>query len=123
MDRKNIVAIFSLLLTSFFLLPSSVRADVPIQDFFPPAKNFSDIGSLVNVLLPNVMVIAGILIFIFVIGSGFMLIQSAGSGDAQATESAKKAFTASIIGFLLIFSAYWIVQIVKFITGINVPGF
>ena len=76
-----------------------------------------------NVLIPNFMVIAGITCFIIVIIAGFKMVQSAGNGDPHETEQAQKALGAAIGGFLLIFAAYWIVQIVKFVTGMNIPGF
>lgn len=103
----------------FILFPSSGYA-VNIEDAFPPARNFKDIGSLVNVLVPNFMILAGILIFIGVLAGGFMMIRGAGSGDAHASENAKNAITALIIGMLLIFGAYWIVQIIEFVMGVTI---
>lgn len=85
--------------------------------------NFLDIASLLNILVKNFMIISFLMLFAIIIGGGFMVIRNAGSGDAQATENGKKALTAAIIGAVLIFSAYWIVQIVAFITGMKIPGF
>ena len=113
------ISIFFLLSTLYSLLSSPALA-VDIEDAFPPARNFKDVGSLVNVLLPNVMLIAGILIFIGIIAGGFMMIRSAGSGDAHGAETAKNAMTGLIIGMLLIFGAYWIVQIIEFVTGVKI---
>lgn len=96
-----------------------VFADVKIEDHFAPAKNFKDIGSLFNTIVPNVMLVAGLLLFIGIVWGGFRYIRSAGSGDAHAAENSKKALTAMIIGFILIFAAYWIVQLIEFMTGTN----
>jgi hypothetical protein len=73
-----------------------------------------------NVILPNVMLVAGILAFIFVIYAGFMTITYAGRGDAEGASKWKKALGAAIIGLLLIFTAYWIVEIIGFVTGAQV---
>jgi len=46
------------------------------------------------------------------------------SGDEKEAEQGKNAITAAVIGFVIIFAAYWIVQIIEFITGVNIfnPG-
>ena len=76
-----------------------------------------------NVIVPNFMIFAGVVCFLIVLIAGFKMIQSAGGGDPHEMEQSQKAFTAAIAGFLLIFAAYWIVQILKFVTGMNIPGF
>ena len=104
----------------WLLAVNSAYAVVDIGQTFGPGKNFSSISDLLNVLLPNFMVISGIVLFIGIIISGMMTVQSAGSGDAHAAENWKKALVGMIAGFLLIFTGYWIVQIVEFVTGIKI---
>ncbi|MBS3075968.1 hypothetical protein J4429_05955 [Candidatus Pacearchaeota archaeon] len=55
---------------------------------------------------------------------GFGIIKSAGSGDAQSLEKGSKALTFAILGFVLIFSSFFIIQLIETITGINIlkPG-
>ncbi len=98
---------------------------VPIDaSIFPPVKTFPDIGTLVNVLVKNVFVIAGVLLFVLLIFGGLQFIISAGGGDEQGVGKGKNAITAALVGFILIFAAYWIVQIIEFITGVKIfsPG-
>jgi hypothetical protein len=40
-------------------------------------------------------------------------------GDPRAVEAAKSKFTYAIIGFVIVFMAYWIVQILGTILGIQ----
>jgi hypothetical protein len=93
-------------------------AEVNIQSIFGPTKDngFLTLGSLVNVLLPNILTIAGIIAFLAVIVTGLKVISS--SGDAKAQESSKGAFTAAMIGLIIIFGAYFFIQIFETITGI-----
>lgn len=93
---------------------------VVIADFFSPAKTFPTLGDLVNVLTKNVFVLAGVLVFVFLIAAGLKYIMSAGSGDEKEISQSKTAMTAALIGFLLIFTAYWLIQIIEYITGIAI---
>ena len=91
---------------------------VSIKDTFN--SKFPDIGSLVTSLLPNLLVLAGAIFFLLMVGAGFMKIHSAGNdANAQDTAKAKNAVTFAVIGFLLVISAYFILQIIGVITGID----
>lgn len=77
-------------------------------------------GQLITLWLPNALVLAGIIVFFLIIGAGWQVIMGAGSeASAQDKAKAQAALTYAIIGFLLIVSAYFILQIVGVITGIN----
>ena len=45
---------------------------------------------------------------------------NAGSADKEGMEKGKNALTAAIAGFIIIFAAYWIVQIVQFVAGVDI---
>jgi uncharacterized membrane protein len=69
-----------------------------------------DFGSLISKLIPFIFTISGIVLLFFIILSGFQMIFSA--GDPKAAQAAKSKLTSAVIGFLIIFVSYWIVQIV-----------
>lgn len=81
---------------------------------------FTDIGSVISALLPYVFVLAGLILFVFLIFGGFELLMSAGNPDK--VKSAQGKITSAIIGFVIIFIAYWLVQILQVIFGIEVLG-
>jgi len=91
---------------------------------FPPAQHFATISDLINLLLPNLMIAAGVIFLALALIFGFGIIKSAGSGDAQSLEKGSKALTFAILGFVLIFSSFFIIQLIETITGINIlkPG-
>ena len=101
-----------------------LAAGIQIKDVFGPATTFPTFGDLVNVLTKNVFVLAGVLVFVFLIVAGLKYIMSAGAGDEKEISQSKTAMTAALIGFLLIFTAYWLIQIIEYITGIAIfkPG-
>jgi len=100
------------------LFVKPVLADVAIKDSFPPAKNFFSLGSLINVLLPNALTFAGIIALIFVVVAGFTFISHAGQGKSEQAGKDKQAFTAAIIGLMIIFGAYlFVTTIVQKLIG------
>lgn len=88
------------------------------QAFFSGHTQINSVGQLVSALLPNVYLFASILLFLYAAVGGFMIIT--GAGDADSTENGKSALTNAIIGFVIIFVSYWIIQIVEVITGISI---
>jgi hypothetical protein len=97
---------------------------VEISQNFPPAQTFPDLGTLVTVIARNIVVLASILLFVLLIFGGVKFIVSAGGGDEQGVGKGKNAITAALVGFLLIFTAYWLVQIIERLTGFSIfaPG-
>ena len=75
-------------------------------------------GGFISALLPYLLVFAGLIFFIMLLTSGFQLLTAVGSPD-QA-EAAKKRLTTAIFGFLLLFAAYWLAQLLQVVLGINI---
>jgi len=69
-----------------------------------------DFGTLISKIIPLIFTTSGIILLFFIIMSGFQLIFSA--GDPKAAQAAKSKLTSALIGFLIIFTSYWIVQII-----------
>jgi len=83
---------------------------------------FPNLGAFLSTLIPNFYVFAGILLFLLLIFGGFTYIVNAGQQNPEGVQKGKKAITAALIGFLLVFTSWWIVQIIEIITGINILG-
>jgi uncharacterized membrane protein len=90
----------------------------PIKD--PLKGKFSDLGSLISALLPYLFVIAGLILFFVIIGAGFTMFASAGNPDK--TKKAQQQLTSGLVGFFIIFAAYWIIQLLELIFGFNILG-
>ncbi len=90
---------------------------VDIGTTFSPARSFPTFGSLVNVIVRNALVIAGIIAFVLLIVAGFQFIVGAGSGDPKKFEQTRTNILIAVIGLIVIAGAVWIVQIVQKITG------
>lgn len=71
---------------------------------------------LFSTALKFVFPAAGILLLFYLVIGGFSLMSSA--GDPKAAQAAKGRITSALIGFVIVFAAYWIVQIVGIILGL-----
>ena len=76
------------------------------------------LGDIVSGLLPYLFAGAGLLLLLYLIYGGLSLMLS--RGDPKAVQSAKDKITGALVGFIIVFAAYWIVQIVGTILGIDV---
>jgi len=84
------------------------------------APGFGSIGEIISNLLNNIYVLAGIILFILLIVGGFMVMIASGQENPDQAKKGKQAITAALIGFVIIFCAYWIMRIIEIMTGLNI---
>ena len=82
-----------------------------IEDF-----KFNNLGKLVSDAMPYVFAAAGIGLLLMILGAGFAFMTSA--GDSKKLGEAQQRLTYAVVGFLVIFAAFWLTQIVGTIFGI-----
>lgn len=68
-------------------------------------------------LISYFFTISGIILLLMIISSGYGLLTSV--GNPEGIEKAKKRLTASLTGFMIIFAAFWIYQLVAVFIGLN----
>lgn len=68
------------------------------------------IGGIIAVLIPYIYGIAGFLLLLYAVSAGYQILTS--SGDPKALAQARDKITNAIVGFIIMFSSYWIVQLV-----------
>ena len=89
-----------------------------ITDQAMPGFNFKNatLGGIVSALLPFIFVFAGLLLFVYLIIGGFGLMTS--GGDPKAMDTAKSKITSAVIGFVVIFVSYWLIQVLQIVFGL-----
>lgn len=75
-------------------------------------------ADIINLILPFIFVIAGLILFVMLVFGGFTIFTSAGNDDK--INKGKGMITNAIVGFLIVFAAYWILQLLEFTLGIAV---
>lgn len=102
-------------------------AQVDFQKFnekiFDPSSKFynwqtTSLGIIISEFLKYFFPFAGLALFIYLLIGGFTYLSS--GGDQKAMEKAQSQITNAVIGFVIIFAAFWVVQIFEFIFNIQV---
>ncbi|OGM25061.1 hypothetical protein A2715_03920 [Candidatus Woesebacteria bacterium RIFCSPHIGHO2_01_FULL_39_32] len=104
------------IITSIF--PQTVHAQVPsagidFSNLMGTAifrlRNFT-IGRIIQELLPYVFGLAGFLILLFIILGGFQILTS--QNDPKALAAGQQKIYNAIVGFIIVFVSFWLVQLV-----------
>lgn len=94
-------------------LPNTT-GQMTVEGFLP--FKFAKLGDVVSAAIPFLFAFAGLGLLLMIISAGFTLLTSA--GDAKKLEAGKQRLTNALVGFLIIFVAYWIVQLAGKIFGV-----
>lgn len=81
-------------------------------------KGNVSLGEIISKATNYVFIFAGILLLFLLISGGFQMM--VGASNPKSQESASKTVTNAILGFLILFVSYWIVQIVETVLGISI---
>jgi len=79
-----------------------------------------NVAGLINRTLSFIFPLAGLALFLMLVWGGFEMLT--GTASKKNLDAGKERVTAAIIGFLLLFISYWIVQIVEYVTGVGILG-
>ncbi|MCJ7805265.1 hypothetical protein MUP46_01335 [Patescibacteria group bacterium] len=88
-----------------------------------PSGQFSQLGNLtiggiVSGLIRFILVVAALVFFFILVIGGIRWIAS--GGDKAQTEAARNQITAALVGLVIVFAAWAIVQLINTFFGINI---
>ena len=98
--------------------PNNLGDCLKLQNNSTLGNTYTNAGDLINNILPNIYVAAGLVLFFMIVLGGFKVISSA--SDSHKMEEGKKTITFAIIGLLVVFGSYWIIQIIQIVTGLQI---
>ena len=93
----------------------------PLESVATPNFAEGNVGDIISALIPYLFAIAGFLLIIYLLYGGYKYLLS--RGDPKAIQEARGAITTALIGFIIVFSAFWLVQLVGELLGITVIRF
>ncbi len=107
------------LLAQALTLPDNTKLVYPneFQDF---QTRFPSLGSILTMALRFIFAFAGIGLLLMILSSGFTLLTS--GGDPKKLEMGRNRITNAIVGFVIIFVAFWLTQLMGIIFGIAEIG-
>lgn len=82
--------------------------------------NYPNVASLVTIILKNSLTVAGVILVGLLVFGGVSYIAAAGEADQKKLAAAQDTLTSALIGFLVVFASYFIIQIVQVITGLTI---
>jgi Type IV secretion system pilin len=120
---KKTLRIILVLFTVFSVLPFPVQADdTDISSMVSSVPGFKPIlvspTAIISELLPYALTLAGLILFGMLIIGGFEIMTAA--TDTKKADAGKARITTAVIGFVIIFAAYWITQILEIMTGVSI---
>ncbi|MGD8744008.1 MAG: hypothetical protein PVJ52_00245 [Candidatus Woesebacteria bacterium] len=104
-------------------------AQIPSPDIVelgpPEGSGFANLTSisfskLISYAINFILVIAAIVFFFIIVTGGIKWIAS--GGDKGQTEAARSQITAGIVGLIIVFSAWAIIQIIQVLFNVNILG-
>lgn len=90
--------------------------------FCQGSTNFTSLGGIVSFFLPKALLVGAIIFFFLIVFAGVGMISGAGNSDPHAKEQSKLFLTSALIGLLLMFGAYWVLQLINYIIGGSLDG-
>lgn len=89
-----------------------------ITESSPHAEQLSTPGGVVSRVLLFALPLAGMILFVLLVWGGFEIL--IGASGSKSIESGKTRIKAALVGFILLFSSYWMAQIVQEVFGIRI---
>lgn len=108
------------IIVSFFSLTNNVRAQVDfggLESVAAPKFAGGTIGSVVTSMVGYIFPLAGFALLIYLVYGGYTILTS--QSVPEKMSKGGSIITSAIVGFIILFLAYWIVQFVGRILGIQ----
>lgn len=86
----------------------------------PDNMQITNLGAVVTSAIGLALIVAGILVFVFLVWGGIQWIMS--GGDKAKTEEARSRITAALVGLAIVAAAWAVMQLVSYFFGIDLEN-
>ena len=101
----------------YSLISKTVYA-ADVNPIAPEKVPFTNLGDLLSTGIQIALLVAGLMVFAFLLIAGIQFISS--GGDKVQAQAAKDKITAAILGLVIIVAAYAIAMIIEKVFGIRI---
>lgn len=77
-----------------------------------------NIGVILSRVLVFAFPLAGLILFVMLVWAGFEMLS--GATDKKSMDSGQKRAQSALIGFILLFASYWLVQLLEVVFGLSI---
>jgi len=77
-------------------------------------------AAIIKLSLPYFFVIAGLVLFVMIVFGGFTIFTS--TGNPEKIKQGQAMIVNAVIGFVIMFAAYWIIQILEMTLGFKITA-
>lgn len=81
-------------------------------------EKFGTPGGFITAIFPYLFAAGGLILFVMLLWGSMEILL--GAASPKSAESGKKRITTALIGFLILFASFWIMQILQRIFGIDI---
>lgn len=103
------------------LLATDINLTPAGGEFTPLTGANVTIGALISGLITLVLIVAAVVFFFMLIIGGLRWILS--GGDKAGTEAARSQITAALVGLVIVFTAFAVVNLIESLFGISILNF
>lgn len=115
---KKLAVILTVLYGYLSFAPVALAQSLGVPQ--PPGFEIEDLGLLISRAIAIALMLAGILVFVYLVWGGIQWITS--GGDKAKTEEARARITAALVGLAIVAAAWAVMQLVAYFFGIQVIG-
>lgn len=81
-------------------------------------NRYSSVGSIASLIIKYLFMAGGVLLFVLILMSGYKLVFM---GDKKkALSSVKQYLTTGVLGFFIMFGAWWIIRIIEVVMNVTI---
>lgn len=97
------------------LIPTVFAASLNVPQ--PEQARITDIGLLISSAINIVIIVAGILVFAFLVWGGIQWMTS--GGDKTKTEEARNRITAALVGLAIVAASWALTKLISYFFGVG----
>lgn len=88
------------------------------ETFYANPDDLNTPAGIMNRVLLFAFPLAGLILFVMLLWGGFEMLT--GAATKKSLDSGRQRITTAVLGFLLLFVSFWIVQIIEVVFGVSI---